>query len=72
MWRAHEDNFTGNAIDIYPWYDLENYSFKITTKSHKDPISYVCTLAYIVLQVLNKRAGPAKYKESFQVLEFPL
>ena len=106
MWHVHEDNFTGNAKDIYPWYELENYSFKTTTTSHKDiwikylncyhhticmgpllhslhlfhfvaavthkrlcyanelfkqliVICYVCLLAYIILHVLNKRAGPS-------------
>ena len=28
-----ESNFTGNAQDIYPWYEFENCSFKITTSS---------------------------------------
>ena len=31
-----EDNFTGKAQDIYPWYEFENYSFKITSTSPSD------------------------------------
>ena len=30
FWHSPEGNFTGNAQDVYPWYEFENYSLKIT------------------------------------------
>ena len=33
LWHSSESNFIGNAQDIYPWYEFENDSFKITTAS---------------------------------------
>ena len=32
--HSPEGNFTGNAEDIYPWYEFENCLFKITAESH--------------------------------------
>ena len=31
--HLHEANFTGNAHDIYPWYEFENYQIKTTAIS---------------------------------------
>ena len=33
LWHSPEGSFTGNAQDIYPWYEIENYWFKITVPS---------------------------------------
>ena len=30
LWHLPKGNFTGSAWDIYPWYEFENYQFKIT------------------------------------------
>ena len=37
LWHSHEGYFTGDAQDIYPWYEFENriYSFEITAISHR-------------------------------------
>ena len=31
-WHSPEGNIPGNAHDIYPWYEFENYQFKITSR----------------------------------------
>ena len=31
LWHSSEGNLTGNAPDIYPWNEFENYQFRITT-----------------------------------------
>ena len=36
LWHSHEGNFTGNALDIYPWYEFENHLFNITAISPRD------------------------------------
>ena len=36
LWHSPEGNFTWNAQDIYPWRELENYWFKITSASPRD------------------------------------
>ena len=28
-----KSNFTGNSLGVYPWYEFENYKFKITAQS---------------------------------------
>ena len=33
LWHSPEGNFNGNAWDIYPWHEFENYLFKITATS---------------------------------------
>ena len=35
FWQSPEDNFTGNALDIHPWYVFENYKFIIITASFR-------------------------------------
>ena len=30
LWHSSEANFTGDVQGIYPWYEFENYKFKIT------------------------------------------
>ena len=35
FWHSPEGNFTGNAQDIYPWYEFEKYEFKITAASQR-------------------------------------
>ena len=30
LWHLHEGNFTGNAQEIDPWLEFQNYQFKIT------------------------------------------
>ena len=27
VWHSYEDNFTGNALYIYSWYEFEGYQF---------------------------------------------
>ena len=36
LWHSPESNFKRNAQDIYPWYELENYWFRITVKYYRD------------------------------------
>ena len=31
--HSHEDNYMGSTEDVYPWYEFENYLFKITTEA---------------------------------------
>ena len=33
LWHSPQGNFTGNAQDIYPWYEFENYQLKFTSTS---------------------------------------
>ena len=33
LWYAPEGNITGNAQEIYPWYEFQKYSFKILAAS---------------------------------------
>ena len=35
LWHSPESNFTGNALDICPWYVFENYLSRITAASHR-------------------------------------
>ena len=33
LWRSHKGNFRGNIQESYPWYEFENYQFKIAATS---------------------------------------
>ena len=33
LWHSPEGNFSGNAQDIYPWYEFEKYWFQVTAAS---------------------------------------
>ena len=35
LWHSLEGSFSGNAQDISPWYQFENYEFKITVLSSR-------------------------------------
>ena len=43
LWHSPEDNFTRNAPDIYPWYEFENYLFKIIATSPRGQwVNHMC------------------------------
>ena len=35
LWHSRWSSFTGNARDMYAWYEFEDYWFKIPTASHR-------------------------------------
>ena len=39
VWHLSWDNLIGNVTEIYPWYDFENYWFKVTDKISQGPMS---------------------------------
>ena len=45
--RGLVGNFSGCAYDIYAWYEFENYQYKITAASPRDPRVNTVTTNYI-------------------------
>ena len=63
LWYSHENRFTVKAQEIYPWYEFENYLFKITASSPRGQWVNVVRWVYLSLHLQSiLKSVKSKYK----------